>query len=200
MLGINHFSDQKLIDLLHSEGRKESKAIEYLLRKNRKKITAYILRNSGDKSDAAVVLSEGITHLVFNIRKGKFRGESSIATYLFSICRGVWLKELKKRSRYVNNGDEKVGEEMVEELTPFHHFNEEQLKEEVQLLLERLGNACKTVLELWAQHFSMVEISNQMGYKNAQIAMNKKNRCLTKLKGFALENATYRESLKSYLG
>lgn len=188
------------MQLLSSEERKENKAIQYLLDDNRKKITAYVLKNSGNDSDAASVLVEGVTHLVFNVRKGKFRGESTLGTYLFSICRGVWLKELKKRKKYTHlmeNDEQEI--QLVNELTPLHYFSEDQLKEEVALLLEKIGLACKKVMELWAKHYSMTEIANQLGYKNAQIAMNKKNKCLKKLKEITAECATYRSSLQSYL-
>ena len=66
-------------------------------------------------------------------------------------------------------------------------------------MLEQLGNACQKVLRLWAQHFSMTEIANELGYKNSQIAMNKKNRCLGKLRDSLEKNTSARESLKSYL-
>lgn len=200
MLRIKHISDQQLIDLLHKSGRQESKAIQYLLDDNRKKITTHILKNKGDEQDASSILVEGVTHLVFNVRKEKFRGESKLGTYLFAICNGLWLKELKKRKRFSDfDTEENKHEDLIDEITPLHHFNSEQLQEEVNLLLERLGNACKRVLRLWASHFSMTEISVQLGYKNSQIAMNKKNRCMNKLKEVAKENTLYHETLKSYL-
>jgi len=200
VLKLNHLSDQQLIILLNKGGAKENRAIQFLLDDNRKKITTYILRNNGDKSDAASILVEGVTHLVFNVRNEKFRGDSRLSTYLFAICNGLWLKELKKRKRFTNFDTEENGNDiLVEDLTPFDHFSSSQLEQEVILLLARLGNACKMVLRLWAEHFSMAEISDQLGYKNSQIAMNKKNKCLNKLKEVAMKNEHYSESLRSYL-
>jgi hypothetical protein len=57
----------------------------------------------------------------------------------------------------------------------------------------------QTVLEMWSVHYSMSEIADLMRYKNAQIAMNKKNRCLTKLKSMVSDNPSLRERLKNYL-
>lgn len=201
MLKVKHLSDQQLIEFLSKGGRYENKAIQYLLDDNKRKITSHVLKNNGDEQEASSILVEGITHLVFNVRKGKFRGESKLGTYLFSICNGLWLKELRKNKRFTDfDAEENQHESLVEEITPLHYFNAEQLADEVNFLLEKLGNACKVVLKLWASHFSMTEISTQMGYKNSQIAMNKKNRCMTKLKEITKENAVYSESLKSYLG
>jgi len=200
VLKIKHFSDKRIIESLCKDERQAGKAIQHLLDENRTKVTSYVLKNNGDDHDASTVLVEGVTHLVFNVRKGKFRGESQLSTYLFAICRGVWLKELKKNNRYTSMDEElNVSKDLIEDLTPFQLFSDEELKKDVNFLLDQLGNACKMVLQLWAKHFSMTEISNQLGYKNAQIAMNKKNRCLTKLKGIVSENVNYSESLKSYL-
>lgn len=197
MLQILRISDSKLVEYLNEGGRKESRAIQQILDQNRSKVASYVLKNSGNSSDSETVLIEGVTELVFNVRKGKFRGDSSISTYLFAICRSLWLKSLQKNKRY---GDDDGIIHMEDESdSPLQIFNEQQIKSEVSFLLSSVGDACKKVLELWSQHYSMQDISNQMGYKNAQIAMNKKNRCLTKLKEVVMENRSHSELLLSYL-
>lgn len=197
MLQILRISDSKLVEYLNEGGRKETRAIQQLLDQNRSKVASYVLKNSGNSSDAETVLVEGVTELVFNVRKGKFRGDSSISTYMFAICRSLWLKSLQKNKRY---GDDDGIIHMEDESdSPLQVFNEQQIKSEVSTLLSSVGDACKKVLELWSQHYSMQDISNQMGYKNAQIAMNKKNRCLTKLKEVVMENRSQSELLLSYL-
>ena len=84
-------------------------------------------------------------------------------------------------------------------IPPLLYFSEKELKEHVSFLLNQLGNACQMVLTMWAKHFSMTEIASQLGYKNSQIAMNKKNRCLGKLREILEENSGYSNALKSYL-
>jgi len=197
VLKILRISDQKIIEYLHEGDRKESRAIQQLLDQNRSKISAYVLKNSGSSSDAETILVEGVTELVFNVRKGKFRGDSSLSTYLFAICRSLWLKSLKKNQRYADDDGIVLLEDTAD--SPLAQFNHEQIKSEVSFLLSSIGEACKKVLEMWSQHYSMQDISVQLGYKNAQIAMNKKNRCLTKLKEIVQENASHRELLMSYI-
>ncbi len=197
MLQILRISDSKIVEHLKEGGRKETRAIQQLLDLNRSKILSYVVKNSGNSSDAETILVEGVTELVFNVRKGKFRGDSSLSTYLFAICRSLWLKSLKKNKRYTDDADIIHMED--ESDSPLQLFNDEQIKSEVSFLLSSLGEACKKVLELWSHHYSMTDISTQLGYKNAQIAMNKKNRCLTKLKDIVKDNASHRELLLSYL-
>lgn len=197
MLQILRISDSKIVEYLKEGGRKESRAIQQLLDQNRSKISSYVLKNSGNSSDAKTVLVEGVTELVFNVRKGKFRGDSTLSTYLFAICRSLWLKSLKKNKRYADDDGIILMEDSSD--SPLQLFNEQQIKSEVSYLLSSVGEACKKVLEMWAQHYSMSDISVQLGYKNSQIAMNKKNRCLTKLKDIVKDNASHRELLLSYL-
>jgi RNA polymerase sigma factor (sigma-70 family) len=198
VLKIRFISDVQIIKFICSGGKSENKAIQYILDKNRAKIMSYVLKNSGSQSDADSVLIEGVTHLIFNVRKKSFRGESALSTYLFSICRGVWLKTLKKEKRYVDFDDDK---EISTETSssPLDFFSEGELKKEMSSLLGQIGGTCKKVLKMWSEHYSMTEISEHLGYKNSQIAMNKKNKCLTKLKEIVKQNRGYREQLTSYL-
>jgi len=85
------------------------------------------------------IFQEGLTRAVINIRKGKFRGESSFITYLTSICRNICLKEL---SRMKGRNDELKEEVMDENETNF---------EVIALLLEvrkQLKGDCREILDL----------------------------------------------------
>lgn len=197
MLFARSYSDEKIIELILKSGKSESQAIQFLLDSNRGKIKALILKMGGSDHDAESILIEGVTSLIFNIRKEKFKGDSTIATYLYSICRRVWQKSVQKEQRYTDLDSNQNSS--ADEASPFNAYSDSQLKEDVNFLLEKLGVACKTVLSMWAGHFSMTEIALELNYKNAQIAMNKKNKCMKKLKEITLSNAGYSEQLKNYL-
>lgn len=197
MLRITRLSDVKIVSLIHKGGRKENTAINQLLNENRSKIIAYILKNSGNESDAETVLVEGVTEAILNIRNGKFRGDSALGTYIFAICRSIWLKYLKKNKRFTDT--EKAPASLDDVESPLAAYNDQEIKKTVNSLLLRLGESCQQVLRLWALHYSMTEISTELGYKNAQIAMNKKNKCLTKLKEVVRKNSSKNELLALYL-
>lgn len=190
-------SDTKILSYIQEGGRKENDAIHQLLNENRGKITAYVLKNSGNQSDAETVLVEGVTEAILNIRKGKFRGDSMLGTYIFAICRSIWLKTINKNKRFVNAENNLNTEDEVN--SPLNAFNDKEIKKAVNSLLGRLGDSCQKVLRMWALHYSMTEISSELGYKNAQIAMNKKNKCLTKLKDVVKNNSVKNELVSLYL-
>ncbi len=196
MLRITKMPDTKIMACIKAGGKKENAAIEQLLTDNRKKINAYVLKNGGNLNDAEIVLVEGVTQFIFNIRNDKFRSESAIGTYLFAICRGIWLKSLKKNERFRDvQKDESIADSKP---SPLESYNQKQLKDVVNLLLGRLGDSCGRVLRLWSMHYSMTEIANELGYKNSQIAMNKKNKCLTKLKEMVRESAIGKDLIALY--
>lgn len=191
------YSDAKIIETLVSTKMEEKHVIQYLIDENRGKIASYVMSNGGGKDDAESVLIEGVTNLILNVRNGKFNGDSTLSTYLYAICRGIWLKSLRKEKRFTDfNVDEST---LIDDDSPLLAVSEEELQTEVDQLLSKIGEACRKVLKLWAQQYSMAEIANSMNYKNAQISMNKKNRCLGKLKAIVKENREYGKRLQNLL-
>jgi hypothetical protein len=190
------YSDEEVVKAILKGGTAENKVTSYVLKKNEASIYSFVLKNSGNSSFANIILVEGVTELILNIRNGKFRAESALSTYLFSICKSLWLKQLKKESRHAD-WDENEESEFADE--PINTANEDNLKIGLNMLLSKIGQDCKRVLELWSLKYSMTEIAISMDYKNAQIAMNKKNKCLTKLKSLVSSNDQYRDQLQNYM-
>lgn len=180
MFGFKKYSDEALLADLKSGGTSEGKAISQLIKANKEKINALVLRSNGSVADAEDVLLEGITALILSVRKGNFRGDSSIHTYLYSICKGIWFKRFKK---YAKEQDYKRNLVVVEEdmNTPEISMMNGEQKKLLLTLFDELKEKCKEVLYLWASAYSMNEIAEQLSYNNSQVAMNKKNRCLKQL-------------------
>lgn len=190
------YSDNEIISEINKGGVNEDRAISYLLKENENAIYSYILKNRGNRDDASIILVEGVSELIINIRTNKFKRQSAISTYLFSICRSLWLRKLKLNKRTVELSSEKLNT-LVDEST--RHIDSDKIRIELNDLLNRIGKSCQTVLEMWSVHYSMTEIAEALGFKNAQIAMNKKNRCLTQLKTMVSTNPALRERLKNYM-
>src|SRR4051812_40954023 len=92
------FSDNSVLEILRS-GKAPDEAIRQLYRSQFAATKAYIKQNNGSDEDAEDIFQEVILSFIELVKKDKFRGESSIATFLFSITRHTWLNELKKRGR-----------------------------------------------------------------------------------------------------
>lgn len=175
-------TDKELIYMLSTTGLQESKGVDYLLHKNLPIMRKYIYIGGGTDEDAYTVINDAAVILITNIRKNKFKGQSRVNTYFVGICKLLWKNRLHKHYKRlekvqdIDNKDLENFPELNSAIERFEKLNENKVRlERVYGLIT--GN-CKNVLSAWAAGYSMKEIAIKQGYKNAQIAMNKKNTCL----------------------
>ena len=191
MFGIRKYTDENLVQAIKSGDREADRAISYLLNKEFAKIRSLVIQRNGSEADAEDVFQEGLTALIMNIRKEKFRGESQVSTYLYGICKGIWYKRFLKQ---VREQDHQKSLTVTEEdhLTPEISLMDTEQKQQLIALFDRLREKCKEVLLHWANGFAMQEIAEKLDYGNAQVVMNKKNKCLKQLHELMHEDAEVR--------
>lgn len=175
------YSEKDIIDDIKSGGSKQDRAIVHLLKKHESKITKFITFRKGSIEDAEDVLQEGITELVLNIRNGRFKGGSSLATYLFAICKNIWYKKFKKLDRSETYKSQQTPDD-IDKINPEIQLISEEQKTLILALFDHLKTKCKEVLYLWGLNYSMKEIAEKLAYSNDQVVMNKKNLCLKELR------------------
>ena len=73
------------------------KEMEQLYRRHKDELYRYLLALTGDREAAGDLLQETFLQAMLGI--GRFRGESSVRTWLFAIARNLWLKSLRKKLR-----------------------------------------------------------------------------------------------------
>ena len=71
-----------------------------------KEIENYIIRNSGDKDDARDVFQEALIVIYRQLKEDDLKLNCSFNTYLYSVCRLQWLKQLKHKKVVLENIDE----------------------------------------------------------------------------------------------
>src|SRR3569833_262557 len=59
-----------------------------------------IINNSGTPDDAKDIYQEAIIVLYNKIKKGDFELNSKLKSFLYSVCRRLWLKRLSQMNRY----------------------------------------------------------------------------------------------------
>jgi RNA polymerase sigma factor (sigma-70 family) len=133
-----------------------------------------ILMNKGTDEDARDIFQEALFTIYQKITLQKFQLNCSFSTYMYSVCRFLWVRELTKKKEFDNITDEFPDIISAGSLNPKielaglkifqKHFNE-------------LCENCQKVLRLYFRNVSLEEISEIMGYKNVQIARDKKYRC-----------------------
>lgn len=158
-------------------------AIESLYHQYFSPLRWYVINNSGTKQDAEDIFQEVVISFVRLVHDNKFRGESSIQTFLFSMNRNAWLNELKRRKRALKR-EERFENEKDRDVADVNYFiADREAKTELLDLLSRLGETCKKILTLfYFEDRSLREILTTLEYENEQVVRNKKYKCMKKLK------------------
>ncbi len=189
--------DTSLLEDIKQGGMKRQRAIAKIYNKKelRNQVVAFVHKNSGSRDEGVEIFHEGIIALDENIRKGKFRGESSISGYLYSICRFIWFNKLKRNKRMAYTDQEQELDQVQHETPESLSLASEQ-KAILDTLLGRLGAKCKQILELWKLSFSMEEIAERVGLGNAGIARRQRYNCYQKLLSIVEQEAGLKNVLK----
>ena len=168
--------------LLKGLALNDSKAIETIYKDNFTMVQAFILQNNGSYDDARDIFQEAMIALYEKAQNESFVLTCQIKTYVYSICRRLWLKRLQQLGRYSNQVDSLDETVPVEEDLEIH----EKRNAEFAIMdraMNSLGEPCKSLLEgYYLKKMGMQELAAEFGYTNADNAKNQKYKCLMRLK------------------
>ena len=177
---MNTFEQER--QLLEGLALNDRAVIEAIYRDNYPMVQAFILNNNGNTDEARDIFQETMIVLFEKAVSGSFELNCQLKTYIYSVCRRLWLKRLQQLQRYhnpVENGEETVS---VEEELEVHekHNTDFSIMESA---LARIGEPCKSLLDAYyMQKKSMQDIAADFGYTNADNAKTQKYKCLLRLK------------------
>ena len=193
------FTDAELISSLLGSIRQDE-AIKFLYREHFELLSRYILNNSGNAQDAEDIFQEVVVAFIRLLQEGKFRGEATVKTFLFSLNKNIWLNELKRRGRASAREEKYERQNEQVELTVDKALELRQTSESLMNTLNALGENCKKILVLfYFENRSMKEIVSQLPYENEQVVRNKKSKCLKKLEELVTGNKSLYQQLKNFL-
>lgn len=192
------FSDEELLEALKSS--RMDAAVRFLYREHFSFLSRYVLSNSGSEQDSEDIFQEVVVAFINLARADKFRGESSVKTFLFALNKNMWLNELKRRSRAMAREEKYERQNQAETQTADLALEMAQTKTELMKILDELGETCKKILLLfYFENRSMKEILTTLPYENEQVVRNKKSKCLKKLESLVTGNHNLYRQLKNYL-
>lgn len=169
-------------ELLKGLAKNDRRAIEIIYQSHFNMVQALIISNNGTADDAKDIFQEAMIVLYEKVKSGTFELNCRLKTYVYSVCRRLWLKRLQQVSRYLAEMENMAETVMVEEEVEDHERKNEEFR-----LMERaiasLGEPCKSLIEaFYIQKRNMLEIAADFGYTNADNAKNQKYKCLMRLK------------------
>ena len=168
--------------LLQGLACSDKKAVETIYRENYNMIQGLVINNNGSAEDAKDIFQEAMIVLYEKVRSGNFELNCQIKTYVYSVCRRLWLKRLQQLNRYSSGVENLEAVADVEEEVEIHEKRNAEF-EIMEKAISHLGEPCRSLLEAYyLQKKNMQEIAINFGYTNANNAKTQKYKCLIRLK------------------
>ena len=145
------------------------------------KVVRLITLNSGNVDSAKDIFQDGLITFMEKLYKNEIDLTCSVSTYLYSICRNLWMEQLRK-------------DKMSESFNDYYNYLEfdfpihgnettPDLYEDVNKVIDSMGNPCKQLLECYYyKKLSWEKIAQMLDYSNAASARNQKYKCLERIR------------------
>jgi RNA polymerase sigma factor (sigma-70 family) len=166
------------LELLNGIHRNDTIVLQYIYKNFYSKINFFVRKNNGDEEDANDVFQEAIIIIYRKLKANELVLDCTFETYLYSICRFLWLKQLEKR---------KLEKEKIKDN---HEYNDDiyddglekvvDLNERYKLYQKHftnLGKDCQKILQLYFDKVPLKNIAQIMGFKSEKYAKKRKFKC-----------------------
>jgi RNA polymerase sigma factor (sigma-70 family) len=192
---MKNWSDEEIIFCLRDESVKRELALKQLYTEVFPTIKSYIQKNNGSEEDAADIFQDAMIVFYEKVRLSEFQLSSSIRTYLYSVCKHLWLNKLRAQKNIISLSNEN-NFSTVEPLMSAV-MNSRERNDYLMNLLNALGNDCKKILILYYyDRLKMKKIAELMNFANDQVAKNKKSSCMKKLKSIISTSPRLKDILR----
>src|ERR1700754_1874948 len=132
------YTDAELISAI-SNGKDLDPAILHLYQHYSGATRSFIMSYGGNEQDADDVFQETVIAFIDSVRKGKYRQESSVRTFLGSVAKHIWFNVLKKKERagFREKQFESGRDQHEEDVS--HQIGDLEQKQQLRLLMQQLG-------------------------------------------------------------
>jgi RNA polymerase sigma factor (sigma-70 family) len=171
-------TDRKVIERIRNG---DERALVDLYHNNIAMVRKYVLDNSGRPEDAEDMLQDALVVLWENVCHKNFDLTSKISTYVYSVVRNKWLREINKRKlgKVTELNDTFADDEPIDALKSVIRSEEFSV---ILRSIERLGPTCRKVLTMfYLEERGMEDIARALNFSNTDVAKAKKWQCKKEL-------------------
>ena len=189
------YTDEAILDGLK---KRDSGIIRYVYKEYYPTIKFLITTNSGTETDTEDVFQDALVVLFKKIAREDLILTSSFKTFLYSICRNLWLQRLDRR---VFSNEFLEMEDLSELQDNLYLEQPEEEHEKYRLFQQhflKLSEDCQKILQLFLGKTSLKEIAEIMGFKTEKYAKTRKFMCKEKLKNSIINDPNFKKYLADY--
>ena len=185
------YTDREIIQGLKSG---ESYAVKFLAREFLPVISYFISKNSGNEEDAKDVFQDALFIVIEKINNNDFDVQGALSTYLFAICKHLWLIELDRQKaaknyllRHLIEAKEIDTSELVDTV-----FYENVFRQ----CFNAMDEISQKILKMYWMEISPIEIAEKLGYSYGYVR-KRKSECMKELKNRIMVHPDYNELEKN---
>jgi RNA polymerase sigma factor (sigma-70 family) len=175
---VSEFSVEEIIEGIKA---RDNCVLQYVYKNFYPSIHHFIITNSGSPDDAKDIFQESIIVIFRKIKEqNHFLLNSSFKTFIYSIARNLWLKNLRAQKM---EGQKIKDQQSFIELRdePFKVSNEDLKMSLYQKYFKQLPEDCQNILSLTARDIPQKEIAQAMNFKSENYVKKRKHNCKDKL-------------------
>ena len=161
------FSDKELVEGIRN---RNNKVLVYIYQTYFPMICKHVMKNNGKQEDAEDIFQDSVIIVYEKLIKNELTLTCALKTYIFGICRNLWLQQLTKMKKIqiddsadIDKDIELTIDELLyyeEEKIYYHHYN-------------KLNKKCRKLLELFFRKTPVKEIARRMNLSVSNIKTSK---------------------------
>ena len=183
------YSDQLIIEGIQKGGTEREKFIHYLFDTHQGFLHKVREKQFLSLEEAQDAYADAVVKLASQISLGKFRGDSKLSTYFYTIFYNKCVDVSRKKASYTPTTVEEYPELSDPAANILYKMDVADEARQVRGVMEKMGETCKEILLDWAyMGYSMEEIAQRRSLKTADSARSLKYKCLKKLRELLLVN------------
>lgn len=175
-----HYSDEAILEGLRL---RSDYIINFAYKEFFPLIKFLVTDNGGSGEDAEDIFQDGIIILYSKISLNQLTLTSSFKTYMYSVCRNLWLQKLNKRKAIFDRlRDVEEFIDLPQDMLQETSMEEIEMHRIIQIHFLALPEDCQKVLKLFIKNVPLREIAGIMGFKTENYAKTRKYLCKQDLK------------------
>lgn len=176
------YTDQEIVESLKN---RKGDAVRFVSEEYLPMIVYMVEKMDGSYNDAEDIFQEALIIIIKKIDSGELKLTAKFSTYLYAVCKNLWLYQLNK-----NKVDDKLQLEDVEETyEPDYDEKYDKALQQKQFwhYYEQLSDVCRKILRLYWLDLPVKKIAEDMGNTEKYIR-KRKYECKKKLVELILKN------------
>ncbi|MBN2275513.1 MAG: sigma-70 family RNA polymerase sigma factor [Bacteroidales bacterium] len=160
------------------------------------RVTRYIVKNNGSREDAFDIFQDAVVAFHRFVKEKKFHEDGNPETFIFCICRNLWINRVKKEKKQVRMpADYERYEDDAQ--SALEGIITEERACTIRTMLSKLGKKCEELLKLSIyDNMSLKEICLHMGFTSEDAVKTQKYKCKQKLISYIKEHSSLDERIK----